>query len=494
MQVSDRVTSPPATAESRVRGGWLLAFAAAILPFLLLAYYNYPSIHDDYSNSNRIIRMGRMEFIRELYATWTGRYTELALKAYLDPLSYQQTTLLARVQPIAVVLLLALGAFCFFRVLLRGARTSVVLACAFLLTVLYLNGFEMAGAALYWFGGYTSYTAGIIASLFAFAGLVGVHRYQGRPGAQLLSLLVAAGFGIVAIGAYDVSMMAICWVLGSAAALAWLLNSPAKWWFTAVFALAMIGTFVAVTAPGNRVRAAMAGRDLGAVLKSPQAIVIMVKSVYFAVTQSVSWANSLLLLLGSLLLAGLLTRVRESVVFNLGRIHPVLLALWLLGGVGAMIFPSILVYQTVWPHSWQCVYFYFMFGFSWLLTSIFARYSAHSVVLGTLASAKAWRLTALAFCALCFLSSTSNTQMALLDVAAKAPEHYARVRQREQYLKDEAKRGARVTEMRPLYSNEDAYKAPSVLYTYDFNNDDAVQYAIYYGVDSVVIKPNPYHP
>ncbi|UOQ74415.1 hypothetical protein [Hymenobacter cellulosilyticus] len=423
MQVSDHVVSspPPVTVESRVRVGWLLALAAAVLPFLLLAYYNYPSIHDDYANSNRIMRLGRMEFIKELYATWTGRYTELALKAYLDPLSYQQTALLSRVQPIAVILLLALAAFCFFRVLLRGARTSVVLACALLLTVLYLNGFEMAGAAFYWFGGYTSYTAGVIASLFAFTGMVGLHRYQGRMGAQLLSLIIAAGFSIVAIGAYDVSMMATCWVLGSAVALAWLFKSPAKAWFLALFALAMVGAFFAVTAPGNQVRAAMEGRNLGQILKSPQAIVVIVKSIYFALTQSFSWANSLLLLLGGTLLAGLLTRVREAVVFNLSRLHPLLLGLWLLAGVGAMIFPSILVYQTVWPHSWQCVYFYFMFGWVWLLATIFARYSAHSEVLRALSGPTGWRLTALAFCALCFFSSSSNTHMAYLDVAAKAP-------------------------------------------------------------------------
>jgi hypothetical protein len=493
MQVSAPVVSSPRV-ESRVRIGWIIALAVAILPFVLLAYYNYPSIHDDYANSNRIMRLGRMQFIHELYATWTGRYTELALKAYLDPLSYQQTALLARVQPIAIIGLLTLAAFIFFRVLLRGTHISVVAACALLLTVLYMNGFTMAGAAFYWFGGYTSYTAGIIASLFAFAGMVGLHRYQGRTGAQLICLLGAALFSILAIGAYDVSMMAICWVLGSAVGLAWLVKHPSKWWFVALFALAMVGAFFAVTAPGNQARAALEGRNLGQVLKSPQVVVVIVKSVYFALTQSVSWANSLLLLLGSTLLAGLLTRVRDAVTFDLSRIHPALLALWLLGGIGAMIFPSILVYQTVWPHSWQCVYFYFMFGWIWLLATVFARYSAQSEVLQTLSGSTGWRLIALAFCALCFFSSSSNTHMAYLDVAAKAPEHYARVRQREQHLKEEAARHISVTEMHPLYSNEDAYRAPSVLYTYDFNNDDAAQYAIYYGVDSVVIKPNPYHP
>lgn len=493
MTVSDSTITPPA-APVRVRSGWLLVLAAAVLPFLLLAYYNYPSIHDDYANSNRIIALGRLQFIQELYNTWTGRYTELALKAYLDPLSYRQTELLARIQPMVVVGLLLAAALGFFRVLLRAAHWSVVAACALLLTVLYLNGFEMAGAALYWFGGYTSFTAGVIASLFAFTGMLGLSRYQGRPGLQLFSLIWAAFFSILAIGAYDVSMMAMCYLLGSTVVVAWLLRLLARGWYLALFALAMVGAFFAVTAPGNQVRAAMSGRDLGQVLKSAQGIVIVIKSVYFALTQTISWTNSLLLLLGSVLLAGLLTQVRADGGPDLSRLNPALLALWLLGGIGAMIFPSMLVYQTVWPHSWQCVYFYFLAGWVWLIATILVRYSSRSGLLRSLSSPAGWRLAALAFGSLCFFSSTSNTHMAYLDVAAKAPQHYARVRQREHTLQQQAARHVQVTEMHPLYTNEDAYQAPSVLYTYDFNNDDAAQYALYYGVDSVVIKPNPYHP
>lgn len=306
--------------------------------------------------------------------------------------------------------------------------------------------------------------------------------------------MFAAFFNIVTIGSYDVSMMATCWVLGSTVVLAWLTKQPGKSWFAALFALAMYGALAAVTAPGNRVRAAMGGRNLGQILKSPQAVVIIVKSIYFAFTQSISWPFSLLLLLGGTLLAALLTRVRETLPFDLGRLHPALLAFWLLGGICAMIFPSTLVYQTIWPHSWQCVYFYFMFGWVWLLATVFARYGAHAEVLRTLAGAAGGRLLALAFLVLCFFSNSSNTHLVYLDVAAKAPEHCARVRQREQYLRDEAAQHAHVAGMRPLYSNEDAYRVPNVLYTYDFNDDDATQYAKYYGVDSVVIKPNPYHP
>lgn len=480
--------------QTRVNRSWLVVLSLAILPFLLLSFYNYPSIHDDYSNANRVMRLGPVQYIRYGYGNWTGRYTELVLKAYINPLLYHQATWLSRVQPVAVIVLLILGAFTFFRFLLPGARSSVAIACSLLLTILYMNGFAGAGASFYWFGGYTSFTSGIIASLFAFGGMVGLHRYQGRVGAQVVCLSVAVLFSVLAIGAYDVSMMAICWVLGSTVGLAWLMKSPSKWWFVALFLTAMIGTYVAITAPGNQVRALSAGRDVAHILRSPQALIIIAKSSYYALTQSIAWANSLLLLLGGILLAGLLTHAQASLPFNIGRLHPAVLALWLFGGIAVMIFPSILVYQNVWPHSWQCVYFYFTFGWVWLLTTVFVRYASHSILLTTLSGPTSWHLVAVAFCVLCLFSGVSNTHLAYLDISAKASEYYMLVRGREHHLRQKAASHAKIIEMRALYNNEESYHMPSVLYTYDFNKDDATQYARYYGVDSVIIKPIPYHP
>ena len=159
-----------------------------------------------------------------------------------------------------------------------------------------------------------------------------------------------------------------------------------------------------------------------------------------------------------------------------------------------MIFPSILVYQYVWPTSWQCVYFYFAFGWVLLLTTVFVRYSPHSNFLTALSGPTGWPLVAVAFCVLCLFSGASNTHLAYLDLTTKASEHYALVREREHHLQQEAASHVKITEMRALYNNDNSYHMPSVLYAYDFNEVDALQYARYYGVDSVIIKSVPYHP
>lgn len=482
-----------------VRRGWLAAWAAAVLPFLLLSYYNYPSIHDDYVNANLVAQFGRLGYVRLLYATWTGRYTEVLLKAYLNPLTYQQTAWLARWQPVVVIGLLLLGAYALFRQLLRGAPASVAAAGALLLTVLYLNGFPTAGASFYWFGGYTSYTAGAIASLFAFAGLVGLYGGQhGEPGAAgapppqaRWNWLAAAGFGLLALGTYEVSMMALMVVVGSAALWAWLRSQPAKWPLSAVLLVLLLGAYAAVAAPGNQARAASAGRSVSQLLRLAGLLRLGGQSGWLLFRQSVHWALSPLLLLGSVVLAGLLWRARASLPLDLARVSPVGFGLWLLGGLSSLIFPSMLIYERVQEQTWQAVYFYFLLGWlSWVAVA-YARYAPQLALLAELSRPANWRRTALVFSLLCFYPATSNTHLAWVELLTTAPAHYRRVRQRAQRLQEAAARRAPAVEMRPLYAGADAQEAPQVLYIIDFNPNDAAQYARYYGVDSVLLKPNP---
>lgn len=474
---------------------WLVLFAVALVPFLLLAWYNYPSIHDDYADSNLVLKLGRVGYIQYVYTHWSGRYTELALKAYLAPLTYEHPEWLSRLQPAAILLLWIAGSYAIFSVILRGIRKSVVLGCALLLTVMYLNGSEGVGAVLYWFGGYTSYTVGAITSLFAFAGMIGLHRYYRRFGAQLLCLLGASFFSVLAIGAYEVSMVAICWVSGTALVMTWLRRHPSRWWFVLLFLVVLAAAYVAASAPGNHVRAMGRGRDISQIMLSPQGVVVGLKSLYFAFTQAISWANQLLLLLGSVLLAGALARLRLELQFALTSVHPGLLAAWLLAGITAMVFPSTLVYQTVWLHSWQCVYFYFVLGWVWLLAALLVRYSSHLALLASLNAVKGRRMIAAAFFVVCFGSNSANTHLAYLDLATgKAHDYNKRVRQREQDVARAATRRLKVAELRPLYQEEETYKIAKVLYTDEFNQPDALDYGQYYGLDSVVVTPSPYKP
>ena len=488
MPSSDSNSEPIAHPETGVSAGWLLALGLAVLPFLLLAYYNYPSIHDDYLNAHYIAQYGRIGYVRHMYNAWSGRYTELVLKAFLNPLSYQQTAWLSRLQPVVVIGLVMLGAYTLFRVLLRGAAASVVAAGALLLTVLYLNGFGTVGASFYWFGGYTAYTAGAVASLFAFAGLVGTVDDRGPAGVRRRWGAVAAGFSLLAIGTYEVSMLAIGGVVGSLTAWAWLRNQSAKSRLVAVGLLVLLGCCAAVAAPGNRVRAITPGHFPHHVLTVSWAAQSGWLSLRLAFKQCLSWAVSPLLLLGSLLLAGLLWRARAALPLDLARLPLVGLAAGLLGGVTVLIFPSVLLLGVVQGQSLQGIYFYFLLGWlSWMAVA-FARFASKIRLLSELSQPAAWHHVALIFWMLCLYSETSNTHLAYVELFTTAGPHYRRMRQREQRLRAAAVRHAASIEIIPLYSASEADLMPKILYPIDFNASDAAQYARYYGLDSTRVR------
>lgn len=481
------LTSGPGrdTISRHIPSYWLWVLGAAVLPFLLVAYYNYPSIHDDYAEANLINKLGRVAYIQRMYATWTGRYTELLLKAYLQPLTYQQALGLSRLQPVVVIGLLALGMYAFFASLLRGTGRAVPGFCALLGLVLYLNGLSAPGAALYWFGGYTSLTAGVVASLGLFGGMLALHRTSTAKSTYTWALLIATSLcSLLAIGAYEVSMMAVCWVLSTGVVLAWYRDYKAKWEFTIVLLVSTVGVYAMLTAPGNYARASSVGKDLAYMAVSFRAVAAVLKSLYFAVVQSASWLNSTLLLAGSVLIGELCYRVRHALVLRINAFHPILLVVWLLAGTASMIFPSILVYQAVWEHTWQCVYFYFLVGWLWLIATLFVRYRPrieiqnYRVLLSGVAGG---------FGLLCFVANSTNTHQAYVDLARTASAFQHRQQQREQWVLQQAARGASVVTIRPLYSVDESYLLPATLYNDAFNAYDAIEYARYQGVDSAVV-------
>ena len=486
MLSSNATSEPAADVKADVPTSWLLALVAAILPFLLLAFYNYPSIHDDYVNANLLSQYGRLGYVRHFYNTWTGRYTELVLKAFLNPLSYQQTAGLAHLQPIAVILLVVLGAYFLFRMLLWRASTSVVASCALLLVVLYLNGFDTVGASFYWFGGYTAYTSGAVASLFAFAGLVGMVSCHKSDGACLRWGFVAAVFSLLAIGTYEVSMLSICGVVGSLTAWAWWRNHPAKSRLVALLLLVLLGSYASMAAPGNQVRASRSGHQLSQLLSAVEVSRSGWLSLRVAAKQCLNWAVSPLLLLGSLLLAGLLWRARAALPFRLARLSLVGLALGIVGGVTILIFPSVLILGEVQAQSLQGIYFYFLLGWLSFVAVAVARFAPRVKLVAELSQLASWQYMALVFWMLCLYSETSNTHLAYVELFSTAGPHYRRVRQREQQLREAAARHATVVKIAPLYADKEAEQLPKILYPIDFNAEDALQYARYYGVDSVV--------
>lgn len=302
---------------------------------------------------------------------------------------------------------------------------------------------------------------------------------------QVAYWLLAAVGTAVAVGAYDVCLMATLWLAFTVAAYTLVRRRPEWPWYAALLAVVLIFAYVSAAAPGNAARAASAGQSVAGLRHPVRLLTGMVKSIYFALGQVLIWQNSVMLLAGTLLLAPWLARY-SAVKFSVMRLSPLWLLLWLLVSVGVMVFPAVLIYQNIQYNTWHCVHFYFLIGWVLVLAAAYQYLLDCYPALAVLAGAPVRMVCQVALAVLCFGSTASNTHQAYLDLAFRAPDFAARSRQREVSIQEHRRQhNAQPFVLKPLYTADEAYKVPVVLYTVDFNDSDRDYFGQYYHADSV---------
>lgn len=454
---------------------WRSALLLCLLPFLLLGLYTHPSIHDDYLNANSILETGRLGFIKKDYFTWTGRYTELFLKSILSPLTYKNALLMEKLLSISVILFVILALYIPCSIIFGKYDGSKI---SLLLMVVFISGLTNISSVFYWSGGATAYTAGII-----FSGLFIGFLYNLKNRRRKRDLFLSCLFVFLATGCYEVIMMATLWITLSNL----VYSKITKKGFAdsiILFIVNFASALFLILSPGNSVRAA--GVSSGAsVLSVTGLFTSALKSLFFATGAAVSWLDSLQLLLGTLVLLHLINRKENFNVFSI-RISPLLVLLWGIVGVSISIFPSVLAYQTVWEHTWQCVYFFFLLGWVLLANSLFAfldgKYNINPIFMDIYIIL--W--CRLGFIFLVFLSSGSNVNIAYLDLL-KAPEYQRRALRRDVSMQQAAK-SKQVAELQPLFLLQERYKIPKTLYTLEYDEADAHAFAAYNGVQNIIFN------
>ncbi|UOQ76161.1 hypothetical protein MUN84_16400 [Hymenobacter sp. 5516J-16] len=215
-----------------------------------------------------------------------------------------------------------------------------------------LCGLTNVNSFFYWSGGYTAYTVGIIFAILFITFFYKLKKYD-----TIQNLIWCCLWLGLATGCYEVIMMIILWITFTNVFYSKILGQGFRSALL-LFIFSIGCALFSILAPGNTARASGIN-SRAAVVSISKLIATGAKSVFFALGSVVSWADSILLLLGTLLLLQLLYKRRgEAGFFNL-PIHPVLVLVWIIGGISLSIFPSIFAYQSVWIHTWQCVYFFF---------------------------------------------------------------------------------------------------------------------------------------
>lgn len=107
-----------------------------ILPFLFVAFFNYPSA-DDFVFAYKVKSMGFFQAQYDWYVHWTGRFFSTFMLS-LHPLVFN-SNLLYKLYAITLILLTPHAIYRFVKLIFNNKPTYVVLFFTCLLTGVYLN-------------------------------------------------------------------------------------------------------------------------------------------------------------------------------------------------------------------------------------------------------------------------------------------------------------------------------------------------------------------
>lgn len=338
------------------------AFAAILLPFLLLSFFVYP-VTDDFCWAESFRQRGfwgTQDFFRQY---WSGRYTGNMIMT-ANPLAFGWWGG-HRIIPIFIFLGYAGALFLFFRELTQQQLSRwACWALSALFLMVFLAQHPFIPASFYWHSGHP-YAIADIASL-----LLGVSfiRYETRSGSSkrvhfvLTSLLI-----LFIIGANEVPLVVLILLLGALNFFYFLSERRVRRDYLTFFVLGALGTYVALSAAGNQARA-----NSGLFDHYRRSDL-----VYTLTHVPIAAANSLLkffplVLVASLLLLPLAVRLvrRAAEVPILNRLLGVAPGYAVLTVVGAYAVGFV---PTIWaigldpaPLPMSVVYFWLILGWFWL--------------------------------------------------------------------------------------------------------------------------------
>ncbi len=220
----------------------------ALLPFIIIAQYNYPSA-DDFAGAVRDAQHGFAFVIRDTYLHWSGRYFATAV-ARVNPLLYHS---FAAYKWYAVALLFAFAAA--LVVLVRAITAEYFSwwqtgALCSILLVLYLAVLPSTAEGFYWFSGSYIYQTANVFFMLLLALLVKIQSIQRRT-VKLFFIAMACLLAICIIGSNEISMVITCAVVFAFAYTKYRINKTHQGMLIVLSFVSVSAACVSALAPGN---------------------------------------------------------------------------------------------------------------------------------------------------------------------------------------------------------------------------------------------------
>lgn len=342
----------------RIFGNWInvMIMVSVLLPLLVLSYYNHPSPADDYCYIDTVFKFGWLEAMNYYYSGWTGRYFGIFLN-HSNPLLFHS---IAGFKVLPVILLIGqiYALYALFRHLTPTLSRLAHLGFAGIVFFLYILQIASIAEAYYWMAAFVTYTIPNIFTLLLIVLVLRWYRQDTQPAKIVYGVL--SGFLIFAvIGSSETNLLVMLLLIGAWWAYRILFHQKMDAFMIAMLVVTAASCYLFFTSPGNAAR--IGGNPLSG------NIVFSVTSSFKELARlSFTWITKTPIILFSF--AWLVVLSRLSVGARNYFSVPVWFAVLLFIGIlSAQLFPSYYGIGIVTMRVINCVYFFFLIGWFYVI-------------------------------------------------------------------------------------------------------------------------------
>lgn len=227
---------------------WFGVIAAlVILPFLFVAFFNYPST-DDFVFAYKVKSMGFFQAQYDWYVHWTGRFFSTFILS-LHPLVFN-SNILYKLYAITLMLLTLHAIYRFVKLIFKNKPTYIILFFTCLLTGVYLNNMPILVQGIYWMPGAITYQLANILLLHFFVNIINDNKNINRWKYYILNAIL-----IIAIcGSNETSMVVVFVGLILFLFYKFIINKIISKKLMFFISIVIVCSTIVLVAPGNFIR------------------------------------------------------------------------------------------------------------------------------------------------------------------------------------------------------------------------------------------------
>ncbi len=339
----------------------LITTALGIVGLLVtLAFYNCPSVADDFCFSATAKNFGFWTAQKMYYNGWSGRYLSNFI-FHINPLVFTQNRVAFVVFPILFLLIFLLNSYMFFQTIFKNIMEKQMV---FFLTIgfflLYYSNIESIYENIYWFSG--SYTF-VSANLMMLLLQILVRYWRGEEKNIYWFISKFGGLLFLLLGSSEVTMLAVSLIIFLIIVYGYFENKKHFQLFSPMILIVLFGNFLVITAPGNKIRQS----------QNPELIDVILKTWNTSLHFFIEWAFlSPLLIIATIAFVLLVKDLPKQKIFNV--------PIWLVFGLFVCLF-GVFFFPTAWglgltqppPRVLNMIYLYFIIGWFYMVCVILNR-------------------------------------------------------------------------------------------------------------------------